>query len=213
MFLLEVCLEPSFSSGHIESSIETTYRPGDNVSVICDTGFKADSLKVTCNASRFWDPQPVCTMVTCPAPVVNNGYYITNSDISALESHTTPDIGDTTHQDLDRAESYTYNTTIYIVCNDGYEANGPTTGTCLADGKWGQQISMCVKIVCNDTTEVNHEALIKFPTDLGLFKTGNASYNSAHFYLSDGGTEVECQVNRRLAWMRRPTFGKRCGKS
>jgi len=88
--LLEVCLEPSISNGNIESSIEKTYRPGDNVSVICDAGFKADSLTTTCNASRYWDSQPVCTMVTCPAPGVDNGYYTTNSDIlTPSKSHDT----------------------------------------------------------------------------------------------------------------------------
>jgi len=151
-FLLEVCLEPSFSNGNIESSIEKTYRPGDNVSVICDAGFKTDSLKTTCNASMFWDPQPVCTMVTCPAPVVNNGYYTTNSDISTLESHTTP-------QDINSVNAitiYMYNTTVYLICNDGFEANGPTKFTCLADGTWGQQMSMCLRIVSIDTTEKDH---------------------------------------------------------
>ena len=141
-------------------------------------------------------------MVTCPAPPADNGFYTTNSDISTQKSHSTFAIGDTTPQNLNdiKAKTYRYNTTIFLICHDGYEANGPTKFTCLTDGTWGQQTSMCLKIVCNDSTDVNNEAVIKIPTELGLFETGNASYNSAHFYLSDGGTEVECQVNRRLAW-------------
>jgi len=207
----EVCLEPFFANGHIESVFSTTNTLGDSRSVICDTGFKAESLNIICNQSRFWEPQPVCTVVTCPIPVNDNGSFTTSSTLINQDGHVTPDIENSTYPDhpdnLNTTKDYKYNSTVFLTCNDGYEANGPTSFTCLSDGTWGNRTSTCVKILCNDTDEVNHEAVIRIP-DLGISETGNALYNTEYFFLSDGDIKVECQVNRKLKWKKKPTFGK-----
>jgi len=193
-----VCLEPIYPNGHIETVVNKTYTAGDTVSVICDTGFKALSLNTTCNQTKFWDPQPTCTIVTCPAPTVDNGNYTTHINNQQQNDHS----NSTSVMD------YKFNSTIYLQCDDKYEARGPTIFTCLADGTWDQQTSTCVKILCNNTSDVNHEAVIKIPTDLGIGEMGNVSYNSVQFHLSDGGVQVECHNNRSLTWTRRPNFGK-----
>jgi len=118
-----VCLQPSFPNGHIETIVNKTSTPGDSATVRCDAGFKASALNTTCNHSRFWDPQPVCTAIHC-----------------------------------------------------------------------------------HDTSDVSHEAVITFP-DLAINEAGHASYNSEHFFLSSGGTEIECQENEKLKWTKQPTFG------
>jgi len=195
---VEVCLTTLFPNGHVDTEVHKTYKPGDTVAVSCDIGFKANSLNTTCNQSRFWDPQPTCTIVTCPAPTVDNGNYTTHINNQQQNDH----INATTVME------YKFNTTIYLECDDKYEADGPTAITCLADGTWGQQTSTCVKILCNNTSDVNHEAVIKIPPDLGIGEMGNVSYNSLQFHLSDGGVQVECHNNRSLTWTRKPIFGK-----
>jgi len=202
---VEVCLEPFYPNGHIETVVNKTYTTSDTVSVICDTGFKALSLNTTCNQSRFWDPHPACTIVTCPAPTVDNGNYTTHNN-------------DQQHNDYNKNSTtvmeYKFNTTIYhyhyLQCDDKYEADGPTTFTCLANGTWGQQSPSCVKILCNNTADVNHAAVIKTPTDLGIGEMGNVSYNSLQYHLSDGSFQVECHDNRSLTWTKKPNFGMFC---
>jgi len=196
---VEVCLTTLFPNGHLDTDIQKTYKPGDNVSVSCDNGFKANSLNTTCNKSGFWDPQPTCTIVMCPAPTVDNGNYSTHNNNQQQNDHS----------NFTTIMEYKFNTTIYLECDDKYmyEADGPTTFTCLADGTWDQQTSTCVKIHCNNTSDVNHEAVIKIPPDLGIGEMGNISYNSVQYHLSDGAVQVECHDNRSLTWTRKPIFG------
>ena len=211
LYLLEVCLEPYFPNGHIATVVNTTYTPGDSVDVICDTGFKAESLITTCNSSMFWNPQPVCTEVVCPLPDIDNGKFTTSSAIMNQNGHVTPDIEDTTRpdepDDFTTKTDFTYNTAVFLECNDGYKSNGPTSFTCLLDGTWGQQTSACEKILCNNTADVKHEAVPSIP-DLGINETGSASYNTEHFFLTNGNMVMECQVSGKLQWMKKPTFGK-----
>jgi len=197
-----------FFGTNTTTSCVGNYYPSDNVSVICDTGVNTDSLNTFCRHSRFWDPQPACTIVTCPVPIVDNGSYTTGSDIVNQEYYTTTGNGTTRLDDVSIVSDYTFNTSIVLKCKYGYEATGPTSLTCLADGTWGQQILTCAKISCNETTGVSHEAVVMIPRDLEVGVIVNVSYNPKLFGLSDGGIEVECQVNRSLTWKRKPTFGK-----
>ena len=200
-FFVEVCLEPFYTNGHIETAVNKTYTTGDTVSVICDTGFKALSLNTTCNQSRFWDPHPACTIVTCPAPTVYNGNYTAHN----YDQQQNDNINKST-----MVIEYKFNITIFLQCDDKFEADGPTTFKCLADGSWGQEISTCVKILCNNTSDVSEAAVIKIPTDLGIGEMGNVSYNPLQYHLSDGVVQVKCHDNRSLTWTKKPNFGM-CG--
>ena len=199
---VDACLEPSFPNGRIEPVVDKTYTPGDSVSVICDPDFKANSLITTCNQSRFWDPQPTCTEITCPAPTVDNGYYRMTNDTNHQGYPARPN----DLKDVHAITEYRFNTTIDIECIDGFKASGPTTVICLDDGTWDKQTSTCAKILCNDTADVKHEAIIMIP-DLGVNETGHVSYDSEQFDLTDGDVAVECQVNGKIKWIKKPTFG------
>jgi len=195
-----MCLEPFVIHGHIETVVNKTYTSGDSVAVSCDIGFKPGSLNTTCNKSGFWDPHPTCTIVTCHAPTVDNGNYTTH-DTNQLQND---------YSNSTTLIEYTFNTTIYLECDDKYEADGPTAFTCLDNGTWGQNTPTCVKILCNDTSDVRHSAIVTIPTDLGIGEIGNVSYNSLQFHLSDGGVQVECHDNRSLTWTKKPNFGMCC---
>jgi len=209
--LLEACLEHLFPNGHIEPVVNTTFTPGTIARVSCDIGFKPDSLHITCNTSRLWNPLPTCTIVTCPVPVVSNGIYRTKSGKLHQDGPIFPNSFDKTRSaDLNISNTtkvYMYNTTIQLVCNLGYEVHGPPSFTCLANGTWGQHIAACVKILCNDTVDVQHEAVLEIP-DLNFNETGYVSFDAEQFFLADGSVEVECAVNGKLKWKSMPTFGK-----
>ena len=90
-----------------------------------------------------------------------------------------------------------------VRCDAGFKASALIT-TCNHSRFWDPQ-PVCIK-VCHDTTDVSQEAVIRFP-DLSFNEAGNASYNSEHFILSSGGTEVNCQENGKLKWSKQPNFG------
>jgi len=211
-YYLAVCWGLAFSNGRLDTIVNKTYMSGDNVAVSCDIGFNADALNTTCNTSRLWDPQPTCTEVMCTISDVRNGYYRTSSDINKQYDNTTTCIGNTfpvhnSNNDNSTAV-YTYNTTIFLECYCGFEASGPTVFTCLADGTWGKKTSTCVRIICNQTAYVGHEAVIMVPINLFVGEIGNATYNAEHFFLSVGDMDVESQLNKSLTWINKPTFGK-----
>ena len=68
---------------------------------------------------------------------------------------------------------------------------------------------ICVRIPCNDTTEVKDEAVDTFP-ELGVGETGNVTYNTTHFVLRNGSTVVTCMEIRKLSWQQTPQFGIKC---
>jgi len=124
-------LEPLFPNGHIASVDNNTYTPFDSVTVICDVGVNAESLNTTCNQSRLWDPQPVCTVVMCPAPVVDNGNLTTGSDFVNQESPIAMN-NDTTKLDNESTISnYAFNTKYILeslaVLGGGGAGYGPRT--------------------------------------------------------------------------------------
>ena len=91
-----------------------------------------------------------------------------------------------------------------VMCDAGFKASALNT-TCNHSRFWDPQ-PVCIKR-CHDTTDVSHEAVIRFP-DLVINEAGNALYNSEHFFLSSGGIEIECQENEKLKWKKQPNFGK-----
>jgi len=90
-----------------------------------------------------------------------------------------------------------------VRCDAGFKASS-LYSTCNHSRFWDPQ-PVCIKR-CHDTSGVSHEAVIKFP-DLAINEVGDASYNSENFFLSSGGTEVECQENEKLKWTQQPNFG------
>ena len=50
---------------------------------------------------------------------------------------------------IDFSGPTTYNNTVSVVCNDGYDITGPSYLTCLADGTWSQATSCHIKSMLN----------------------------------------------------------------
>lgn len=86
---LKYTCDNGFIGTNTTTSCFNNQNPGDHVSLICDIGLNTDSANTSCRHSRFWDTQPGCHIVTCPAPIVDNGNYTTGSDTDNQEYHTT----------------------------------------------------------------------------------------------------------------------------
>jgi len=180
------CQSPNtFINGQYNGS-QPSYDFGTVLVPTCNTGYYmlSNVAKRICEQLDTWSgSDPQCRIVTCKTPNFSNGHYYPLS-------------------------SYLYNATIIITCTEGYELKGGSaTRTCQADGTWGQPPLECVKILCNDTSDVRHEHIDHYP-ELAIGENGTVSYNSNHIFLSSGYTEVTCATSRKLKWIKAPQFGK-----
>ena len=174
------------------------FKAGHKVSFSCNEGFFSTHSTTTCQAAKVWLPPPVC-IITCKVPSLKNGRYTTGNRDNA---------SNTSNAQFDLSSPYWYNTTIAIICNEGYEMKGESaTRACQVDGTWGQPPLECVKIICNDTSDVRHEHIDRYP-ELAIGENGTVSYNSEHIFLSSGYTIVTCSTSRKLKWIKAPEFGK-----
>ena len=177
-------------NGSLSGISQSIYKSGDVVLFTCNTGYIPKSGETTCLSTKVWSPPPVCNIVSCTVPALNNGQYLTEAWVSVNKL------------------TYTYGTILNIRCDDRYEINnGPNSLTCQEDGTWSTWPPQCVKIICNDSTDVRHASIYNYPK-LGVGENGNVSYNSTYFYLTEGSLNVTCTESRKFAWTTLPLFGK-----
>ena len=171
------CRSPtSFSNGQYNPS-QTSYDFGSVLVPTCHTGYymSTNVEKRVCEGADTWSgSEPVCEIVKCETPTVLNGHF--NSSTS-------------------RTKSYRYRDSISIQCDQGYELKGEWAArTCQADGTWNQPPLECVKLLCNDPSDIRHAAITlnnAYPT-LAFGQSGNVTFNSTFFFLLHGSLEVTC---------------------
>ncbi|KAL8570681.1 hypothetical protein ACOMHN_039116 [Nucella lapillus] len=102
----------------------TTFTFNSSVSYVCDEGYRMEGeAQRTCQADGQWDrPIPGCIAVECPRPSVVNGSPSTF-----------------------RRE---FGTVVSFSCRGRHRLEGSSQRTCLADGSWSGDDTVCVKIVC-----------------------------------------------------------------
>jgi len=174
--------------GQYNINNQGSYDFGTVITPICNKGYTiANNVteRVCEEPNRWSSDEPQCTLVTCIRPTsIENGVLTPNQ-------HT-----------------YDYNTWITLRCNAGYEVKGGIQQLrCLEDGSWGAVSLQCVKIVCNDTTNVQHESINTYP-NISFGEPGNVTYNSSFFHLKEGSTKVNCSAGRKLVWTKPPQFGR-----
>jgi len=182
------CLQPNTIANRRYDSSQTSYDFGSVMSPICDEGYNMANnvIERVCEGINKWSgDDPHCTLVACNTHVsIGNGWLTPNQ------------------------QNYNYNTTVELSCHDGYEVkDGPSRRTCLEDGSWGNLPLQCIKIICNDTSNVSHESINKYPS-ISFGEVGNVTYNYSFFHLKDGFTEGNCSANRRFSWTKSPEIGK-----
>ena len=88
---------------------------------------------ITCEADGNWtNPLPVCTLIVCSTPVLQNGYII---------------------------GSYQYNSSIIFHCNDSYQLIGSSSAICQSNKSWSTEIPKCLKI-CNEPSTLSNGYLV-----------------------------------------------------
>jgi len=171
------------------------YKPAESASFTCNTGYKPESSETTCLPTTDWSPPPVCNIVNCTVPTLNNGQYFKLAPDNVTWAMT-------------YEQKSTYGTTLKVQCNQWYEiTNGSNSLKCQEDGTWSPSPPQCVKILCNDSTDIRHAPIYNYP-ELGVGENGTLSYNSTYFYLKEGSLIVTCTESRKFAWTLQPYFGK-----
>jgi len=207
--LLEACFHPDslIPNGNINVIQSKIYQPGDSLKINCDNGFTPSSNLITCTQTMNWYPIPTCSLGKCTVPHSENGYFTTinskNDTLNTLNNTARALVEMTINQ---TTTTFDFNTSIQLVCKDGYEANGQTLLTCQPDETWGHTTATCVKVVCNDTSDVRQDAVDTYP-QLRVGETGNAAYNSKYFHLTNGRLELRCLKTRKLEWIDPPALG------
>ncbi|XP_065899401.1 uncharacterized protein [Dysidea avara] len=121
---------------------------GDTCSFTCNTGYELTSSDTrTCQSDGSWSgSDDVCRRVECPVP--NNGTLSCPN-------------GDTTGVFEDACT---------FLCDVGYELQGPSNGTCLADQSWSEGDPICVELNCSTSPPVDNSQL-ELPCDTQYWST------------------------------------------
>jgi len=184
-----VCSLPAIANGqvHAPDTNKLLFKPGDTLAIHCNTGFTTTNPNVTCQKDRAWAPIPTCVQVTCSVPNIENGYYTVNDNVTD--------------------EQQPYGTAMEANCNLYYALPDALERFCQQNGQWSGSDPICIKIICNDTRQILHEALNAHPM-LGIGENGQVSYNDTHFVLQSGSVAATCLENGQLVWIQSPEFGK-----
>ncbi|XP_064401086.1 uncharacterized protein LOC135347119 isoform X2 [Halichondria panicea] len=107
--------------------------PGSTVTIQCGDGYVSAVTMVTCEGTLMWSPDPEaieCTLLTTPTPTTTSLSSPRNGTIS---DHSVPAIP---------------GTQVTFQCDDELFPEGIMTATCLATGKWDEEI-VCRAAPCN----------------------------------------------------------------
>ncbi|KAK7501166.1 hypothetical protein BaRGS_00007651, partial [Batillaria attramentaria] len=148
------CTKPAeiISNGRM---LGTSFTFNSTISYVCDEGYRmVGAERRVCQASGKWDqPIPVCLIVECPRATIVNGYASTF-----------------------RRE---FGTEVSFTCRTGYRLEGPQQRTCMADGTWSGDDTICVKIICpppppleNGSSRNFNETTAVYSCNLGFRLTG-----------------------------------------
>ncbi|XP_078687146.1 uncharacterized protein LOC144919463 isoform X14 [Branchiostoma floridae x Branchiostoma belcheri] len=129
------------------------------VTFICNTGYDRNgAADATCQADGTWSRDvPTCTAVTCPT--------LTNPANGVLSP----------------SGANSYQNTVTLTCDAGYQSSGVSTITCQADRSWSAAIPTCNPVQCQPLTA---------PINGGLSPAGATSYQVTVLFTCNQGYEL-----------------------
>ncbi|XP_019626709.1 PREDICTED: sushi, von Willebrand factor type A, EGF and pentraxin domain-containing protein 1-like [Branchiostoma belcheri] len=129
------------------------------VTFTCNTGYDRNgAADATCQADGTWSRDvPTCTAVTCPT--------LTNPANGVLSP----------------SGSNSYQNTVTLTCDAGYQSSGVSTITCQADRSWSAAIPTCNPVQCQPLTA---------PVNGGLSPAGATSYQVTVLFTCNQGYEL-----------------------
>lgn len=152
---------------------------GTEVSFECKLGYHLDGKSsIRCESNQSWSSSvPNCSLVFCPEPFLENGYFKASSVIN----------------------SYTFGQNLRFRCNPGFQMIGEAEMFCQPNGEWTEEFPICVRQSCPEIPQIPNalavgnstlfEAVVEYQCDVG--------------YDLDGHNNVTCLANQM--WSIRPS--------
>ncbi|XP_070563038.1 LOW QUALITY PROTEIN: sushi, von Willebrand factor type A, EGF and pentraxin domain-containing protein 1-like [Ptychodera flava] len=149
-----------------EIIIGSNFLYGQVVEIDCILGFEVSGEEyIWCQANGEWSAMPECVPVDCREP----------KDIP----HATVN-----------GKSYTYGSTVYYECDDGYELIGSNLMVCQASGEWTAPPT-CEPITCSVPPPLEHASMSR----TGYSYTDVVTYHCNVGYRMEGADQRECEAN------------------
>ncbi|XP_076439986.1 sushi, von Willebrand factor type A, EGF and pentraxin domain-containing protein 1-like isoform X2 [Babylonia areolata] len=128
-----ICPAPAHPLYGSVSLSDATLIVGTRATYTCDLGYDlVGEAVLTCGTRGvFIGTPPSCRPVECnkPAEIISNGRML--------------------------GDSFTFNSTVRYVCDEGYRMEGSSQRTCQANGKWDRPIPLCIVVECPRPSVVN----------------------------------------------------------
>ncbi len=175
------CTSPVIPNGYVTNNrASVSYR--QTISMKCDMGYTMKGPEVlNCTADGTWsDDIPVCGMVFCKTPSIEQGQIFTQNEAHSLQS--LPELP--------------FNQTITIACSLGYELAGSSSLTCLHTGYWSKSSPICNRKRCTDPT-VAHGIIMgnRIQVQEGYGFGDSAKFSCEEGFELLGAEEIICQPN------------------
>ena len=182
------CGQPNNFSHGVYNGSQTLYEFNSALLALCEIGYNIitnNNPRVCEDTNQWTGNEPVCQIVECTFP-------------SSVEHGSFSPVLD----------SYVYGAIITLICSAGYETeNKRTTFTCLQNGTWGLMSLKCYSVRCNDTSDVQHDVVLGYPS-VAFGQVAKVTYNSTFFNVKNGTLYVNCSSDRKLSWIIMPEFGE-----
>ncbi|CAC5356338.1 PTPRT [Mytilus coruscus] len=148
-----------------------SYRYGETVNLVCETGYKLNGLRnLSCQESGYWSNSiPTCEVVTC------HGFP------NELHQNWHPN-----------KPLYVYNDNVTFTCDEGYELSSSTNSTCQSDGKWSTVQPNCTGVLCSSIPHIEfmlpqNSKEYSFPSSVNI--------SCKEGYQIKGPRMLQCQTN------------------
>ncbi|XP_060587158.1 receptor-type tyrosine-protein phosphatase T-like [Ruditapes philippinarum] len=174
-------------NGNLDQNYQQ-YNVHSNVSVVCNADYEPEKSEITCEITGLWSSKPTCNIIQCPHPGnPENGYYIKNHSKS-------DDV-------LEPSKPLQIGSTIYPVCNKGYENNKTEGRQCQNHKEWSGHSPVCMKKQCQYPMSIsNGEYRFVNNTE---YKSGSVYYNTSIVVICKKGYYVSGHLKHVCGDMRK----------
>lgn len=168
---------PEIEHGRI---VGNNYTYGSFIQYFCDYGYQLEGQsKLQCLAEKMWsDPVPQCLPLPCSRPIP-------------------PTHGTIMYRAL------VVDSTVHFGCKEGYELQGSSTSTCLANQTWSSDPPLCKIITCSPIKSLKHGKIIGSNLTYG----SKIEFKCNSKYKIDGEDSIICLATK--AWSKSPPKCKR----
>lgn len=119
----------------------------------CNAGFElVGNSSLQCTENGSWNSiLPYCSVVTCLALSIENGYFVMHSNETS-SINITRDVGE-----------YIYGDVITFGCDTGFEVSGALKSQCQLNGVWSVAGTTCTPVRCSEPAGIEHAVFGKSP--------------------------------------------------